>query len=146
MSYRSEKILLEDEDMIVGQLGGLGQTHSDNLVSFERARPRPSHGPHKMRKKQRRDKSGYSEVEDWTVRSLDLLSPFDTDFITDHLRGRSKSEIEYRLNDPQFRLGATEFKKVPLFIFELIFLRDRVVAHKCLMLLTTKQVTKAIDI
>ena len=37
MSYRSEKILLEDEDMIVGQLGGLGQAHSDNLVSFERA-------------------------------------------------------------------------------------------------------------
>ena len=55
-------------------------------------------------------------------------------------RSRTKSEIEYRLNDPRFRQGAAEFKKIPIFIFELIFMRDRVVAHKCLMLLTSKQI------
>ena len=82
----------------------------------------------------------YSQVDDWIIRSLDLLSPFDTDFISQHFRGKTKTEIEYRLNDPHFRQGAKEFKNVPIFIFEMIFIRDRVEAYKCLMMLTTKQV------
>lgn len=39
----------------------------------------------------------------------------------------------------EFRVGAAEFKKVPTFTFELIFVRDRTVALKSLMLLTGKQ-------
>ena len=80
------------------------------------------------------------ETADWIIRSLDLLSPFDTEFISDHLRTRSKSEIEYRLNDIQFRREAAEFKKIPTFVFEIMFIRDRVMAHKCLMLLTAGEV------
>ena len=90
---------------------------------------------------QKRKKSS-EETADWIIRSLDLLSPFDTEFISDHLRSKSKTEIEYRLNDIQFRREAAEFKKIPTFVFEIIFLRDRVVAHKCLMLLTASEVGK----
>ena len=85
-------------------------------------------------------KKSSEETADWIIRSLDLLSPFDTEFISDHLRSKSKTEIEYRLNDIQFRRGAAEFKKIPTFVFEMIFIRDRVVAHKCLMLLTAGEV------
>ena len=82
------------------------------------------------------------ETADWIIRSLDLLSPFDTEFISAHLRSKSQTEIEFRLNDIQFRREAAEFKKIPTFVFEIIFLRDRVVAHKCLMLLTASEVGK----
>ena len=58
------------------------------------------------------------------------------------MRTKTKSEIEYRLNDIEFRKGASEFKKIPTFIFEIIFLRDRIVADKCLMLLTSSEVGK----
>ena len=86
-------------------------------------------------------KKSDEETDDWIIRSLDLLSPFDADFISDHLRRKTKSEIEYRLNDIQFRREAAEFKKIPTFVFEIIFIRDRVVAHKCLMLLTAAEVS-----
>ena len=90
---------------------------------------------------QRKKKNpGAAEVEDWILRSLDLLSPFDTDFISQHIRDKTPTEIDYRLNDPQFRVEAAEFKNVPIFLFELVFVRDREEASKCLMLLTNKEV------
>jgi len=130
MSYKSEKILIEDEDMVVGQ-----------LESFEEASPVET-GPKQIINSNRlKKKKKYSDVtDDWIIRSLDLLSPFDVDFISDHLRRKTKSEIEYRLNDIQFRKEASEFKKIPTFVFEIIFLRDRVVASKCLMLLTSSEI------
>ena len=136
MSYKQEKILLENEDMIVGQLDPVEMNIIGRKESYTEKQNVIKWKPKKVEK----TKQDYSEVEDWTIRSLDLLSPFDTDFISDHLRSRTKSEIEYRLNDPHFRRGASEFKKVPIFIFELVFSRDRLVAHKCLMLLTSKQI------
>ena len=136
MSYKQETILVEMEDMIVGQLDPAEMNFMAKKESYTEKQNIIKRKPKKMEKA----KQDYSEVEDWTIRSLDLLSPFDTDFISDHLRTRTKSEIEYRLNDPRFRQGAAEFKKIPIFIFELIFMRDRVVAHKCLMLLTSKQI------
>ena len=119
MSFKQERVLLETEDMIVSQLDPVDMnimakkesyTEKQNVIKL------------KPKKTERTQHDGYSEVEDWTIRSLDLLSPFDTDFISDHLRSRTKSEIEYRLNDPHFRQGASEFKKTPIFIFKL-FLR-----------------------
>ena len=141
MDYQGEKILVENDDMIVGQLetgDGVGENNSSHqqLLSHNNSSPLKFN----TRKKKKKNSSGYTEVEDWILRSLDLLSPFDTDFISDHFRAKTRSEIEYRLNDPQFRLEAAEFKKVPIFIFELIFTRDRMLAHKCLMLLTTKEI------
>ena len=137
MSYKQEKILMETEDMIVGQLDPVEMNILGKKESYTEKQNVIKWKPKKTEKAQH---DGYSEVEDWTIRSLDLLSPFDTDFISDHLRSRTKSEIEYRLNDPHFRQGALEFKKSPIFIFELVFSRDRQVAHKCLMLLTAKQI------
>ena len=90
-------------------------------------------------------KKSDEETDDWIIRSLDLLSPFDADFISDHLGRKTKSEIEYRLNDIQFRREAAEFKKIPTFVFEIIFIRDRVVAHKCLMLLTAAEVSDILN-
>lgn len=141
MNYQGEKILVENDDMIVGQLETGDDGLDDQDSSYQQFLGQNNSSPLKFKaRKKKKNSSGYSEVEDWTLRSLDLLSPFDTDFISDHFRVKTRSEIEYRLNDPQFRLEAAEFKKVPIFIFELIFIRDRMLAHKCLMLLTTKDI------
>ena len=131
MSYKVEKVLLENEDLIVEKLDT-----SDNLAYDELLRT----SDNEKSKKKKKDLSRFSKKEDFIIRALDLLSPYDTDFIHNHFAFRTKSEIEYRLNDPHFRLGAADFKKVPSFMFELIFLRNRVVASRSLMLLTQKQV------
>ena len=68
MSYKEERILVEDDNMIVGQLEPAASSTS------------------------------FTQLEDWIVRSLDMLSPFDADFINNHMEKRSKAEIDERLN------------------------------------------------
>ena len=135
MSYKVEKVLLENEDLIVEKLD-----NSANISYDELLRANNDQSFDGMSRK-RKSLAGFSKKEDLMLRSLDLLSPFDTDFIHGHLSTRTKSEIEYRLNDPQFRVGAAEFKNLPIFLFELVFVRDLVESYKCLMLLTAKKVT-----
>lgn len=134
MSYKVEKVLLENEDLIVEKLDT-----SDNLAYDELLKTNNDQSYGEVSDK-RKSLAGFSKREDLMLRSLDLLSPFDTDFIHAHLTSRTKSEIEYRLNDPQFRVGAAEFKSLPIFLFELVFVRDLVDSYKTLMLLTSKKV------
>ena len=135
MSYKVEKVLLENEDLIVEKLDT-----SDSLAYDELLRTNNDQSYAEVSNNKRKSLAGFSKKEDLMLRSLDLLSPFDTDFIHAHLSSRTKSEIDYRLNDPQFRVGAAEFKSLPIFLFELVYVRDLVESYKTLMLLTAKKV------
>jgi len=129
---KKEQFLIEDDNMIVGHLAAVDTGFQDfiatnastsTIVQIQQPQARP-----------------FSEVEDLVVQSLDMLSPFDAKFISEHMSKRSEQEIEDRLNDEDFRKKALEFKKVQCFTFEIIFIRDRTVVNKTLMFLTSKQI------
>jgi len=126
---RKEEFLLEDENIIVGQLTAVDSSFQD----FVTTNPSASLAlPVKTKP--------FTELEDWVVHSLDMLSPFDAQFIHEHMKTKSEQLITDRLNDHEFRKRSSEFKKVPLFTFELIFIRDRIVVSKTLMMLTSKEI------
>ena len=125
---KKEEFLIEDENMIVGQITSV-DTGFQNFVATNASTTVSVPVPVRQ----------FTELEDWVIHSLDLLSPFDADFIHEHMKTRSVQSITDRLNSQEFRKKALDFKKVPLFTFELIFIRDRIVVNKTLMMLTSKE-------
>lgn len=125
---KKEEFLIEDEHMIVGHLTSV-DTGYQNFVATNASTSIAV--PQQVKP--------FTELEDWVVHALDQLSPFDAEFIHEHMKTRSEEAITDRLNSQEFRKKALEFKKVPIFTFELIFIRDRIVVNKTLMMLTSKE-------
>ena len=79
-------------------------------------------------------------MEDLILFCLDTLSPCDTKFIFDHCEeAEDESVIDLRLNSQEYWRKVKEFKKLPVFIFEIIFIREGNWISRSLMILTTNR-------
>ena len=82
----------------------------------------------------------FSALEDLLVFVLETLSPCDLKFISDHIPARDEASIEARLNQSAYWSNTRQFKKIPLLMFEIIFILDGNWTSRSLMLLTSKRI------
>ena len=80
-----------------------------------------------------------TSLDDLVLFCLDTLSPCDINFIRDHHSVVDKSSIEERLNNPDYWSNVGSFKKMPLFLFEIIFIKDGHWISRSLMILTSNK-------
>eukprot|EP00092_Neocalanus_flemingeri_P041086 GFUD01044743.1.p1 GENE.GFUD01044743.1~~GFUD01044743.1.p1 ORF type:complete len:582 (-),score=118.59 GFUD01044743.1:147-1892(-) len=118
---RKEKFLVEDDQVIVGQITSL-----NSPVKAPQIKSAGNQGP-------------FLAVEDLLIYALDTLSPFDAKFISDHMVKRDEQSIADRLNDSEYWKKTIAFKKLPIFMFEVIFIRDGNWTSRSLLLLTAKR-------
>ena len=85
------------------------------------------------------EKTKFSPLEDPLVFMLETLSPCDIHFIAGHMESRDAKSIEARLNQSDYWSNTRQFKKIPLMMFEIIFIRDGNWISRSLMLLTSKR-------
>ena len=71
---------------------------------------------------------------------LETLSPCDIKFISDHVTAKDEGSIEARLNQSDYWSNTRQFKKIPLLMFEIIFILDGNWTSRSLMLLTSKRI------
>ena len=83
--------------------------------------------------------SQFTALDDFLIYVLDTLSPFDIKFISDHVRKKDEKSIKERLNHSEYWKNTVAFKRLPLFVFETIFIRDGNWASRTLLLLTAKR-------
>ena len=84
--------------------------------------------------------SKFSPLEDLLVFVLETLSPCDIKFISDHITARDEGSIQARLNQSDYWNNTRQFKKLPLLMFEIIFILDGNWTSRSLMLLTSKRI------
>jgi len=154
-----EEILVEDENMIVGQITSMEEYDVPKAPTNGQYQPiQTLHNvtklpPHAAASrivqnpvmKQNGDNSGgteigqFTQVEDLIIHALDTVSPFDAKFISDHMNKRDEQSIEKRLNDHDFRKLSFSFQKLPILMFEVVFVNEGILRSRSLMLLTQKQ-------
>ena len=154
-----EQILVEDEDMIVGQITSMDEL--DQQLNQHHMKPEedepvmtlhnvtklpPNAGsarivqPAEMLEvKAQPSLDAFTEVEDLIIHALDTVSPFDAKFISEHMHKREEAQIEKRLNEMDFRKRSFAFGKLPILIFEVVFVNEGIMRSRSLMLLTAKQ-------
>ena len=81
----------------------------------------------------------FSALEDFLLWTLDSLCPFDSRFISEHTVGRDQAAVTARLNHSDYWQQVRQFKKLPLFTFEIIFVRGGDWVSRSLVLLTAKR-------
>ena len=81
----------------------------------------------------------FCPLDDLLVFTLETLSPCDINFISGHLERRDEKSIEARLNTSEYWSNTRQFKKIPLMVFEIIFILDGHWISRSLMLLTSKR-------
>ena len=81
----------------------------------------------------------FSALEDFLLWTLDSLCPFDSRFISEHTAGRDQAAVTARLNHSDYWQQVQQFKKLPLFMFEIIFVRGGDWVSRSLVLLTAKR-------
>jgi len=81
----------------------------------------------------------FSALEDLLIYALDTLSPFDAKFISDHMAKKDEKSIEERLNHSEYWKNTVSFKKLPMFMFEVIFICDGNWTSRSLLLMTAKR-------
>jgi len=157
-----EQILVEDEDMIVGQITSmeeldqqLNQHHmkpeqgeeGEPVMTLHNVTKLPPNAgsarivqPSEMLElKVQPSLDAFTEVEDLIIHALDTISPFDAKFISEHMHKREEAQIEKRLNEMDFRKLSFAFGKLPILIFEVVFVNEGILRSRSLMLLTEKQ-------
>ena len=157
-----EQILVEDEHMIVGQITSmeeldqqLNQHHmkpeqgeeGEPVMTLHNVTKLPPNAgsarivqPAEMLEfKAQPSLDAFTEVEDLIIHALDTISPFDAKFISEHMHKREEAQIEKRLNEMDFRKLSFAFGKLPILIFEVVFVNEGILRSRSLMLLTEKQ-------
>ena len=157
-----EQILVEDEHMIVGQITSmeeldqqLNQHHmkpeqgeeGEPVMTLHNVTKLPPNAgsarivqPAEMLEfKGQPSLDAFTEVEDLIIHALDTISPFDAKFISEHMHKREEAQIEKRLNEMDFRKLSFAFGKLPILIFEVVFVNEGILRSRSLMLLTEKQ-------
>jgi len=124
---RQEKFLVEDNQVVVGHITTANSPTSSKIVQ----RPERPVSP--------ATPGVFSAVEDLLIYILDTLSPFDAKFISDHMGRRNETAIADRLNNSNYWKKTISFKKLPIFMFEVIFIRDGNWTSRSLLLLTAKR-------
>jgi len=157
--HTKEEILVEDDNMIVGQITTMSdfneqklENNEDSLQTLHNVTKLPPHAAasrivqNPVIKQNGKnldsvvtDLKQFSEVEDLVIHALDTVSPFDAKFISAHMTKRDEQSVEKRLNDHEFRKLSFSFQKLPILIFEVTFLSEEVLRSRSLMLLTQKQ-------
>jgi len=152
-----EEILVEDDNMIVGQITTMDDdvpkvaNNEDSIQTLHNVTKLP---PHAVASRivqnpvirhngdsidSLEELKKFSEVEDLIIHALDTINPFDVKFISAHMTKRDEQSVEKRLNDHDFRKLSFSFQKLPILMFQVVFVADKVVKSKSLMLLTQKQ-------
>jgi len=152
-----EEILVEDDNMIVGQITSMDDevpkvaNNEDSIQTLHNVTKLP---PHAVASRivqspvirqngddfeSISDLKQFSEVEDLIIHALDTINPFDAKFISAHMVKRDEQSVEKRLNDHEFRKLSFSFQKLPILMFQVVFVSEGVVRSKSLMLLTQKQ-------
>ena len=153
-----EQILVEDEHMVVGQITSmeeldqqLNQHHvnpddDDALMTLHNVTKLPANAPSArivqqelLEAKPELGTEVFTEVEDLVIHALDTISPFDAKFISEHMHKREEVQIEKRLNEMDFRKLSFTFQKLPLLMFEVVFVNEGILRSRSLMVLTEKQ-------
>lgn len=145
-----EQILVEDEDMIVGQITSM--EHMEDMVEesgvlLQNVTKLPETGPvsrivqkpPQIRQHAEFSEDMFTEFEDLIIHALDTISPFDSKFISEHLIRREEATVERRLTDHEFRKKSFAFGKLPVLMFEVLFLNEGIQRSRSLMLLTQTQ-------
>ena len=83
--------------------------------------------------------ASFCPLDDLILFCLDTLSPCDLTFIANHVRKFDSATIEKRLNSTEYWENVKKFKKIPLFIFEIIFILDGHWVSRSLAVLTSKR-------
>ena len=138
-----EQVLVDDEEMVITQI-----THLDELdpnVSVETN----GDGQTKViittpvapvtKAEGLVDIDQFTDTEDLVIYALDTISPFDAKFISQHMADRDEHQIERRLVDNAFRKKSFNFQKLPLMMFEMVFVSESNERMPNLMILTQKQ-------
>ena len=81
----------------------------------------------------------FCPLDDLILFCLDTLCPCDLTFITNHVSKFDSATIEKRLNSTEYWENVKKFKKIPLFIFEIIFILDGNWVSRSLAVLTSKR-------
>ena len=81
----------------------------------------------------------FSPLDDLILFCLDTLCPCDLTFIANHVSRLDSASIEKRLNSTEYWENVKKFKKIPLFIFEIIFILDGNWVSRSLAVLTSKR-------
>ena len=153
-----EQVLVEDEDMIVGQITSMDELDQQLNQHHMKPEEEPGLTLHNVTKlppnagstrivqqaellklSDQPSLDVFSEVEDLVIHGLDTISPFDAKFISEHMVKREEAQIEKRLNEMDFRKLSFAFQKLPILIFEVVFVNDGILRSRSLMLLTEKQ-------
>jgi len=157
-----EEILVEDDNMIVGQITSMDEydevpktaTNEDSIQTLHNVTKLPPHAAASRIVQnpliRQNGKNGetlepvtplkqFTEVEDLIIHALDTVSPFDAKFISDHMTKRDEQSVEKRLNDHEFRKLSFSFQKLPILMFEVMFVAEGVLRSRSLMLLTQRQ-------
>lgn len=81
-------------------------------------------------------RSAFTDQEDMALHALDLISPFDINFISSHMPKRTAKDIERRLDDNEFRKKYFLFQKIPSFLFCITFSNNKQLKFRSLMLVS----------
>lgn len=160
-----EEILTEDDNNIVGIISGLddckdmleedlddpGLASVDVKVKIEESN-KPINIPQKTKRKPPTQpeieeidiKTAFTDQEDFALHALDLLSPYDINFISSHLARRTDKDIERRLDDNVFRKKYFLFQKIPSFLFGLTFNNNKLLKFRSLVLLSESLISNLI--
>ena len=137
-----EQILVDDEEMVITQI-----THLDELdpnVSVEtngdgQTKVIITSAAPVTKEEGAVDIDQFTDTEDLVIYALDTISPFDAKFISQHMVDRDEHQIERRLVDHNFRKKSFNFQKLPLMMFEMVFVSESNERMPSLMILTQKQ-------
>ena len=134
-----EQVLVDDEEMVITQITNLDEL--DPNVSVETS----SDGQTKViittpvAPVEKVDIDQFTDTEDLVIYALDTISPFDAKFISQHMADRDEHQIERRLVDNAFRKKSFNFQKLPLMMFEMVFVSESNERMPSLMILTQRQ-------
>ena len=81
----------------------------------------------------------FSSLDDLILFCLDTLCPCDLNFIASHVTKWDSATIQKRLNSSEYWENVKKFKKIPLFIFEVIFILDGNWVSRSLVVLTSRR-------
>ena len=138
-----EQVLVDDEEMVITQITNLDEldpnvsveTNSDGqtkvIITTPVAPVTKAEGPV--------DIDQFTDTEDLVIYALDTISPFDAKFISQHMADRDEHQIERRLVDNAFRKKSFNFQKLPLMMFEMVFVSESNERMPNLMILTQRQ-------
>ena len=138
-----EQVLVDDEEMVITQITNLDEldpnvsveTNSDGqtkvIITTPMAPVTKSEEPV--------DIDQFTDTEDLVIYALDTISPFDAKFISQHMADRDEHQIERRLVDNAFRKKSFNFQKLPLMMFEMVFVSESNERMPNLMILTQRQ-------